>query len=539
MEKRMIIAVALSIIVLFVFQYVTKKINYGESFGKQRQKQNSFMDTIASSPLKEEKPRETNKQEQKNTNISKQEEITKITTKEYNLYFSNVGGSIRKIELLSSLLNKKEEIIFESLEEKNNLFYTEIFQQNNKIEDFLYQLNQNNDYIEYILTIPDKIKISKRYIFNKNSHCIDFILSIDNISTNNLDISYKITGPNNLENTDKLMGRNFLELNILIDDKIEKIKKVKYFTEKTGDIAWLGLKNRYFAMILQPFLQIKSIGINKNKNNFVTYLNTNSYSVFPDNKKEEKYCLFIGPLEENILSKADKSMVSIINYGFFNSITKILLFLLTIFYKIFHNWGFAIILLTIVLNITLFPLTAKSFISMKAMKKIQPQMENLKKQYKDNPQMLNKEMMQLYKKNKVNPVGGCLPMILQIPIFMALYQGLMRSFMLRGANFLWIKDLSMPEGISIPFKIPLIGNHINILPLIMVVVMFFQQKLSQEHMSFDSMTQEQKSQQKMMLFMPLLFGFMFYKMPSGLVLYWLTNTILMTIEQYFIGKKFS
>ena len=116
---------------------------------------------------------------------------------------------------------------------------------------------------------------------------------------------------------------------------------------------------------------------------------------------------------------------------------------------------------------------------MQQMKNLQPHMQKLKELHKDNPQKLNKEMMGLYKQYNVNPFGGCLPMLLQIPIFIALYQGLIRSVELKGARFLWIKDLSRPDALSLPFSLPVLGNSINILPILMVVMMFLQQKVSQ------------------------------------------------------------
>ena len=137
----------------------------------------------------------------------------------------------------------------------------------------------------------------------------------------------------------------------------------------------------------------------------------------------------------------------------------------------------------------------------------------------------------------MNPFGGCLPILLQMPIFIALYAALMRSLELRGARFLWIRDLSSPDALQIPVTLPLIGNSINILPLIMVVAMVIQQKISTKSMG-SAVTSEQQEQQKIMLIvMPVVFGFVFYSMPSGLVLYWIVNTLLTVAEQGFMLKN--
>jgi len=167
------------------------------------------------------------------------------------------------------------------------------------------------------------------------------------------------------------------------------------------------------------------------------------------------------------------------------------------------------------------------------MQLLQPKIEELRKNYKDNPQKLNKEIMELYKQHKVNPFGGCIPLILQIPIFFALYQALIRSIALKGAKFLWIKDLSEPDRFfSLPTTIPIIGNEINILPILMAIGMFVKQKISMSKVSSGSAEQ----QKMMMILMPIMFGVIFYHMPSGLVLYWFVNSALMLVYQIRISK---
>jgi YidC/Oxa1 family membrane protein insertase len=203
-------------------------------------------------------------------------------------------------------------------------------------------------------------------------------------------------------------------------------------------------------------------------------------------------------------------------------------------YGLVHNWGWAIVILSLVVYLALYPLTLKQMRSMKEMQLLQPRIEELRKAYKDNPQRLNKETMELYRQHKVNPLSGCLPLVLQMPIFLALYQALMRSIVLKGANFLWIKDLSEPDRLFIlPVSLPILGNEINILPLVMAIGMFIQQKISLANTSSSA-----AEQQKMMLvIMPVMFGIIFYKMPSGLVLYWFVNSTLMLLYQLRINRQ--
>jgi YidC/Oxa1 family membrane protein insertase len=189
--------------------------------------------------------------------------------------------------------------------------------------------------------------------------------------------------------------------------------------------------------------------------------------------------------------------------------------------KFFHgylgNWGFAIILLTVCIKALFWPLTQKSYSSMKAMQKLQPKMAKLREKYANDKQRLNTEMMTLYKENRVNPFGGCLPILIQIPVFFALYQVLLRSIELRHAPFMWwITDLSAKD----PYYVT---------PLIMGVTMFLQQKMTPTTM--DPM------QARLMMMMPVVFTFLFLNFPSGLVIYWLVNNVLTIAQQYLINRK--
>jgi YidC/Oxa1 family membrane protein insertase len=193
------------------------------------------------------------------------------------------------------------------------------------------------------------------------------------------------------------------------------------------------------------------------------------------------------------------------------------------FHGVFHSYGIAIILVSILTKVIFYPLTQKSFKSMQQMQALQPLLTKLKEQYKDNPKKMQQETMALYKKHKVNPLGGCLPLLFQMPIFFALFRMLSGAVELRGADFLWIKDLTMPDTLFV------LGNfNINILPLIMGGCMFLQQKMTPT---------TDPNQKKMVVFMPLIFTVIFYNMPSGLVLYWLVNNVLTIGQQYLIKKQ--
>jgi len=202
-------------------------------------------------------------------------------------------------------------------------------------------------------------------------------------------------------------------------------------------------------------------------------------------------------------------------------------------FAIFGSYGIAILILTIIVRVIFWPLTHKSTESMKRMQALQPQMKAIKDKYKDNPQRMQQETMALYKENKVNPMGGCLPMFVQIPVFIALFAVLRSAIELRYSSFLWIRDLSEPENLFAGM-IPVVGS-LNILPLLMSATMMWQQKLTSG--ANVAATPEQQQQQKMMtVMMPVMMLFFFYSMPSGLVLYWTTSQLIM-IAQLMIKKK--
>jgi YidC/Oxa1 family membrane protein insertase len=303
-----------------------------------------------------------------------------------------------------------------------------------------------------------------------------------------------------------------------------------------SNVQTLALRNRYFCAIIEPVIKANySVQIEKiNAQESEISLKSQGYTVAPGQALVQKFHIYLGPQELRIIKSINENWSLVVHYGAFNFISHLLLQLLGFLYSLVHNWGLAIILLSLAVYFTLYPLTLKQMRSMKEMQALQPHIEELRQKHKDNPQKLNKEIMELYREHKVNPFGGCLPLILQIPIFFALYQALMRTVSLKGAHFLWIKDLASPDKlITLSNTLPVIGNEINILPLIMTVIMFLQQK-----MSLASASGAAQEQQKMMLVIfPLMFAVIFYHMPAGLVLYWLVNSALMFLYQLRVSRS--
>jgi YidC/Oxa1 family membrane protein insertase len=528
MEKRMVVAIALSLMVLLAFQFMSPKKTTVSPVAET-----SYEKTIVS-PVRGDVELAARPATQK---ASRKEETTEIQTDKYELVFSDIGASLKKVTLKDYLEESAMEVLYEQEDPAKRTFaLTSSLLAG--LDSAKFMAKQGMNTLEYTYVEPEWIQVTKRYVFDKSLYYIHLEIIIKNISPRKMDLSYDIVGPSSISAAGKVSGRNFLEANTMIDGKIWKVGKAKGIQERKGIIGWTALKNRYFAMIMKPLTSANAVIVkDAGAQQPITEINVSRISLGPNEETRQEYAFYAGPLVDKTIALVDEDMQGVIDFGFFGAVSKVLLTVLRFWHSVTHSWGVSIILLTVLINIILFPLTVKSFSSMHQMKKIQPHIQKLKDLHKDNPQKLNKETMELYKRYNVNPLGGCLPLILQMPIFIALYQGLMRSIELKGATFLWIKDLAKPDAVPIPFTLPLIGNSVNILPLLMVVMMVVQQKITQAG-SANEMTAEQASQQKMMMMaMPLLFGFMFYNMPAGLVLYWLTNTILMTIEQGMISRR--
>jgi YidC/Oxa1 family membrane protein insertase len=241
------------------------------------------------------------------------------------------------------------------------------------------------------------------------------------------------------------------------------------------------------------------------------------------------YTVYVGPKEPNALNAVNPALDRAIDFGWSHFIARPLLSLLKLSHAATGNYGLDIILLTVLVKLAFFPLSAKAFRSMNEMKKIQPQLEQLREQFKDDREKLNREMMELYRRNHINPLGGCLPMVVQIPVFIGLYQAFMHAIELRQAPFFgWIQDLSQPDRLG-SMWLPLVDPPgIPVLTLLMGGTMVAQQAMTP--MPGDPV------QQKMMMIMPLMFTVMFVNFPAGLVLYWLVNNVLSIAQQYAQNK---
>ena len=312
--------------------------------------------------------------------------------------------------------------------------------------------------------------------------------------------------------------------------QVNDVSKAKNGTvTATGDYSFAGIDDKFFAAVLLP------------KENTTTEVQTvrDEFPPAPDAKPEphvgvavggdavNSFSLYVGPKDVDILKRIDPRLPQLIDWGkFFWFVAKPLFVCLHwLNDNLVHNYGWSIVVITIVINLILLPLRFSSLKSARKMQALQPQIQAINAKYKNiglrDPKKAeqNQEVMDLYKKHGVNPMGGCLPMFVQLPILYGFYTVLAVTIELRGAHWLWVTDLSQPEALPI-----------HVLPIIMIVTQFFMQKMT-PNPSVDP------AQAKMMMLMPLMFGFFFYNMSSGLVLYWLTSNVVGIVQQWLINRS--
>lgn len=398
-------------------------------------------------------------------------------------------------------------------------------------------LDREEGTITFTSSLIDGLRVKKRFTFSPNSYTILLELMIEDEVSRPLSEGWFLLGYGpEIGLPEATVTRRYGyqgPITMLRTTTGDIINKEKYGRddvgryirrEHLGQILWTAIENKYFivALIPQAMVQVAMIEKGENETQWV------ALKMPFEGKDVYRFRLYLGPKEEERLKELGVGLENVIERGFFSPIAKLLSAILGFFYGWTHNYGWAIILLSLSIKLAFYPLTHKSFESMQKMqedmKRLQPELDKLKREHGNNPRKLQKEQMELYRRSGVNPMagcrGGCLPMLLQMPVFFALYVVLYNSIDLRGASFMgWIVDLSSRD----PYYV---------LPILMGVSMVVQQKLT------GTGGGAQQDQAKIMMWtMPILFTWIFARLPSGIVLYWFTFNILTSIQQLLIKKR--
>jgi len=390
--------------------------------------------------------------------------------------------------------------------------------------------------LEYSLEIPQALKVTKVLSFAADGYVVQLEVGLKNLGPDPLEDQLGVSFFYQPYGQASESSYNPSQLTVYQNRKAENFnhkaieKKQPVFD---APLAWLGYQDNYFLQALAPTTdtgyQIIPRTLDPASGMIQAVWLSAPFKLAGGEAKTYQFDLYLGPKESSALKQAGHSLEAAVDFGWFTFLATPLLQLLKWLYKYSHNYGVAIILLTIMIKILFWPLTHKSYKSMQGMKKLQPKMAQIKEKYKDDREKLNQELMMLYRTYKVNPMGGCLPMALQIPVFFALYRMLYSAIEIRHQPFwLWMNDLTAPDRLSIGFNIPYLGG-LPVLTLLMGASMFIQQKMTP--------TTGDPRQEKMMLMMPVIFTVFFINFPAGLVLYWLVNNVLSIVQQYLINRQ--
>ena len=495
------------------------------------------------------------------------EEFVTITTESVKVTFTNRGGDIISYELLNHADKDGYIQMADNISDFNRAFSLSFGGAENGIINDLFHVKKINDYtVGFYKNFTSQNKdgsrnnfiLAKQYTFDPRDYMFKLDVSINGDSTmKDMDfngLSYTVRtspqiGPYYDVKNDRYENRTFMSYESKKKKNLLRPDETKVYDK---DYVWTGVGGKYFEILALP--QNPTV-----MNNVVysTKTEVNDYSnaqvmltrdAINGNSVQDTYYFYVGPRTEKDLKIYNKSEdnpwnlsgtnlnASLNSSGILSWLETILKWCLEMINMVVRNWGLSIIVLTIIIKLLFYPLTKKSSLGTLKMKQIQPKVDEIQAKYKDQPEKLNAELTKLYKEENYNPLSGCLPLLIQFPILIAMYNLFNNYFEFRGAMFIpgWIPDLSVGDSIvTLDFNIPFLGNHIRILPVIYLISQLLFGKLTQTNTAAGSSATQMKI---MMYGMPIFFFFILYNVPSGLILYWTVSNILQLVQQLIINK---
>ena len=464
-------------------------------------------------------------------------EVITITTDIVKVDIDTIGGELKRLELLKhrdAEDPKANTVLFDSSATHTYLAQTGLIGgafPNHKSGFVALPGARTLDSANQVQLVLESeqggIKLTKTFTFKRGDYTIDIKHAVTNTSgaAVNPSLYMQLVRDGSKPSGESKFYSTFTGPAVYTEESkfqkldFEKIEKGKDEHATKADNGWVAIVQHYFVSALVPTDKAQ-------REIFTKKIDTNLYAVgdilplgtiAPGATITNDARLYSGPQESAVLEATAPGLELVKDYGWLTIVAKPIFWLMTQIQKVIGNWGWTIIALTVLIKLAFFPLSAASYRSMAKMKVVTPKMTAIRERHKGDPQKMNQAMMELYKTEKINPLGGCLPILVQIPVFISLYWVLLASVEMRNAPWLgWIQDLAAPD----PFYI---------LPVLMAVSMFIQTKLNP--------TPPDPVQAKVMMFMPIIFSVMFFFFPSGLVLYWVVNNVLSITQQWVITKK--
>ena len=563
MDKRTLLAVVLSVVVLMAYQYffakpaVKKVSEQQETSALSGTEKNATVSTGKKAATVKSDEVETTKKIVTAKATTGSEKDVVVETPLYRAVFTTRGAALKSFQLKhykTSISGTKDiantllrligrgkpedkteprQIELVNMVEGMPLPFTVSFPDStiNIPVDALFETQQNmldltrggeTRTLTFTQSYPDQMRIDKEFTFHPDKYSFDIEIKLRNLGKLQINENMSLSWHQHVDPDAPTDSYGHDGPVSYFSDKIDRPDVKKMDADKTMGpyISWGGYESKYFISAMIPQNpSLTSLRLVKDEKNLVSVNLIGPKNVIPPGQQGIfHYKAFLGPKDYTILKIQNIGLENAIDFGSWLKWLAIpMLITLRFLYGYVHNYGMAIILLTILIKLIFWPLGNKSYKSMKEMQKLQPKMVELREKYKNDKARLSQESMALYKTHHVNPMGGCLPMVVQIPVFFGLYKALLYAIELRHAPFFWwIQDLSAKD----PYYIT---------PLVMGATMFIQQKMTP--------TGADPMQAKIMLFMPIIFTFMFLNFPSGLVIYWLLNNVISIGQQFYINKK--
>lgn len=502
---RAFLAVLISMVILFGSQYLyTKYFKPQYVPVQQEQKKTEPQPSkLTEKTLDNTAPKEQAKpviQSKKIKDVVVENDVFKVT-------LTNEGATIKSVELKKYRDKNGNPIKFVSNEipalsiiKDGKFDYAKVLF---NVDDTEASFKDSNEALVVFSYSDGTVNFKRSFRFNRKDYAIEIKEEADGFG------SYFVSLGKDFGVFDKENAPHWGPVILKEADRIElNPSKIKETVSYKEGLKWIAQEDKYFFSSIVPISKA---------NQFIVFPFNGTAIVAAEFQNAATYKFFAAPKEYDYLKKFGYGLEHIVDFGFFSIIARPLFWFLKLLYSFTGNYGVAIIILTILVRIPFIPVVNRGQKSMQKLSELQPKLMKLKEQYKNDPQRLQKEMMELYKKYKINPMSGCLPILLQIPVFFALYKILTIAIELRQAPFvLWITDLSAKD----PYYV---------LPILMGVTMLIQQKMTP--------STADPTQQKIMLLMPVVFTFLFLNFPSGLVLYWLVNNIFGIAQQFYINQK--
>ncbi len=564
MDRKSIIAFVVIGIIIILMPYYQKIVNPVDETAIVQQETTAAVqqDVVNQTPPPEYvRPQVSIETIQQNVNSK---DIIVVNDK-FAMRLSNLGGgTVREYELFdySDLNGGRVRLLLPEADANLNIEYTNLYQDPSNLENVAFdcpRIDRFSDgdtlFVEGETTLiftalsAEGVKIEKTFTFYPDRYDFKLNVALADYMQKMAGLKYSLKWQDGFAITEVNAMDDIMYTGVfaMMGEELVKLESRKAKNNEAsslntdGQTNWLAFKSKYFTGFIVP---LDSKGVRselmlakgKDTRDFSATIDMNLHK---SNYQQDSYLIGLVPAEKKLLKSYGLGLDKTMNWGgpIIKPFSIGLHWLMAFLYGLVPNYGVVILLMSIIVKILTFPLTQKSYGSMKRMQLVQPKIQELQEKYKNNKEVLQQKTMELYKQEKVNPMGGCLPMLLQLPVLYGLFIIFRTAIELRGAPFmLWMTDLSAPDALfNFGANIPLLGTEFNILPILMTVLMVVQQKMTGTGAGG---TGQQAQQQKMMQWlMPAMMFFLFYKFPSGLVLYYLTFNALTILQQKFLINK--